>query len=302
MCPDDDKVSANYPDECGRPGRLCFARKASWFTRDSQSVYVCQDDNKVSASTDKDGRPQKLCSAHAKQVGSHEVLNPCVMCPDDDKLDASFPDKDGRPHRLCAAHAKKVGSYKVQNPCVMCPDDDKTGAAFPDKDGRKNKLCSAHAVQVGTHVDTGHTGGSYKACRCLCLLEKALDIKIQHIHYILGGTHAGSEKRGLLPDHPKMRPDGFCPDPSGQSKGLVYQYHGNFWHGYPPDHPQHSTYLENDNSNKWGPDLYNATLAKDKLYVAAGYRVFVVWEHEFNECLRVRCPRSVTSVLREVTL
>ena len=32
-------------------------------------------------------------------------------CPDDAKLDASYPDEDGRPRRLCAAHAKAAGTW-----------------------------------------------------------------------------------------------------------------------------------------------------------------------------------------------
>jgi hypothetical protein len=44
---------------------------------------------------------------------------------------------------------------------------------------------------------------------------------------------------------------------------------------------------------------YAATLTKDRLYLQAGYRVFVIWEHEFYECERAKCPRNVTEVCRE---
>jgi len=159
-----------------------------------------------------------------------------------------------------------------------------------------------HAVKEGTHVDTGFTGGSYEACRCFDRLSVALGIDLPHIHYLPGGGHEGSEKRGLLPKHPKMTPDSFAPDPTGESRGFVYQYHGNGVHGWPPDHPKHATWLGQNGMTKWGPDAYAETVAKEQLYVAAGYRVFVIWGHEFKECERKTTPRDIREVVREVQL
>lgn len=113
----------------------------------------------------------------------------------------------------------------------------------------------------------------------------------------MGGGHEGKEAKGLLPDHPFMKPDSFVPDKSGKTKGSVYQFHGGEYHGYPPGHAKHATVLSL--TGKWGPDAYAATLAKDRLYLEAGYRVFVIWEHEFYECERTKCPRNVTEVCRE---
>jgi hypothetical protein len=170
-------------------------------------------------------------------------------------------------------------------------------AHFPDEDGKKNTLCSSCAVKAGTHVDTGHSGSSHVACRCFDRLEAALGIKLPHVHYLLGGGHEGREVKGLLPEHPRMTPDAFVPDASGKSKGFVYQFHGNRYHGYPPTHAMHGAWLPQ--IRKWGPEAYAATLAKDRLYLAAGYRVFVIWQHEFAECERKQGPRSVTEVCRE---
>jgi hypothetical protein len=67
---------------------------------------------------------------------------------------------------------------------------------------------SACAVRAGTHVDTGHTGGSYEACCCFDRLERALGIKLPHIHYIKGGGTEGSEEKGLIPGR-QYRPDSY---------------------------------------------------------------------------------------------
>ena len=131
------------------------------------------------------------------------------------------------------------------------------------------------------------------------MLGAALGVELPHVHYLPGGGHEGAEKRGLLPKHSRMTPDSFRPDPSGESKGFVYQYHGNGVHGYPPDHPKHFTWLRQNGMTKWGPDAYWATIAKDEIYLEAGYRLFRVWGHEFKECTRARAPRSVMEVCHE---
>ena len=146
-------------------------------------------------------------------------------------------------------------------------------------------------------MDTGYTGASYEACRFFDRYSRALGISLPHIHYTTNGC-VGSEESGLLPGY-RYRPDSFVSDPSGATRGSVYLYHGNAWHGYPPDHPRHETWLPN---GVWGPDAFETTLEVQKLYVEYGYRVFVVWAHEFTECERARCPRDVREVCREFVI
>ncbi|MDA9633409.1 hypothetical protein N9S81_00555 [bacterium] len=115
---------------------------------------------------------------------------------------------------------------------------------------------------------------------------------------MIGGGHEGSEKKGLLPDHPKMTPDSFVKDDTGASKGIVYQYHGSMYHGYLPSHPKHKSWL--DHPKRWANEAYEETLVKSRRYLAAGYRVFHIWGHEFTEeCERARAPRSVGEICRE---
>ena len=297
-CPDHAKLTANYQDEDGNLDRLCSDHAKAAGTYEVQNpCRDCPDDAKVTAAyKDDDGNPARLCADHAKAAGTHELLHPCRDCPDHAKLTANYQDKDGNLDRLCADHARAAGTHEVLNPCRDCPDDAKLTANYQDKDGNLDRLCADHAVAAGTHVDTGHTGGSYEACQCFDRLERVFGIKLPHIHYHLGGGHSGEEQKGLLPAHPKMTPDCYVPDPGGASKGTVYQYHGNEFHGYPPGHAKENKVLLNMIT---GREAYEITQAKDRLYTSAGYRLFRIWGHEFAECVRKKAPRDVRDVCRE---
>jgi hypothetical protein len=251
---------------------------------------------------DEEGVKNILCGACARKAGCYSVHNPCQNCIANGHhkiAAAAYRDNNGK-IVLCGPCAHIAGCHSVLNPCRDCHANGNYAvgqAHYDDNMGNKCVLCAECAVKAGTHVDTGCVGASYIACRCFDRLERALGIKLPHIHYLMGGGHEGQEVKGLLPHHPHMKPDSFVPDESGKSKGSVYQFHGNEYHGYPPGHEKHATLLSG--SKKWGPDAYGATLAKDRLYLEAGYRVFVTWEHEFMECERQTCPRNVTEVCRE---
>jgi G:T-mismatch repair DNA endonuclease (very short patch repair protein) len=93
-----------------------------------------------------------------------------------------------------------------------------------------------------------------------------------------------------------MKPDGFDPPVSGDThKGTVWQYHGTHFHGYPPDHPDHETYVHN---GKWGPDCYHDTVKKMQLYKNAGYRVKYVWSCDYVQTT-CKGPRPLAEVIRD---
>ncbi len=69
---------------------------------------------------------------------------------------AAYPDEEGNLKRLCSNHAKMVGSHKVLNPCRDCPDDEKLEAHYPDEEGKSNRLCSECAIKAGTHIRSIH--------------------------------------------------------------------------------------------------------------------------------------------------
>ena len=300
-CPADNKTYASYPDECGNLKKLCgpCSRKVGSYT----FLYPCRDcpaDNKKEANyPDECGNRRKLCGPCSHKVGSYTVLNPCRDCPTDNKMQACYPDEFGNLNKLCGPCSRKAGSHTVLHPCRDCPVDNKTEASYPDECGKLSKLCSQCAITAGTHVDTGaNHGASYEACRCFDLLEAVMGIHLPHVHFLKGGGREGREKSGLLAMHPNMRPDAFRPDPSGKCKGFVYQYHGVPPHGWLPSHPKHSTYTPV--LGKWGPTAYAETVEKDRRYIAEGYRVFVIWGHEFTEEVeRKTNPRDIREVCRE---
>ena len=298
-CPADAKWDASYKDEEGRANKLCAAcaRKAGTWTAKNPCRDCPADAKREANYEDEEGRANKLCAACARRAGTWKVLNPCRDCPADAKRDAHYEDEEGRVNKLCAPCARKAGTWKLRYPCRDCPADAKREAAYEDEEGRANKLCAPCAVAAGTHVDTGYTGASYEACRCFCRLQRALKTKLPHVHYLLGGGHEGAEQTGLLPEHPQMTPDVFVSDPTGASRGLVFQFHGNEWHGYPPGHPKAKSILKN---GMLASEAYEQTNARDRRYLDAGYRVFQVWGHEFAECERAVAPRDVRDVCREV--
>ena len=105
----------------------------------------CRRCKKAPNYNDEEGRPKRLCAAHAHAAGTYAVQKPCRDCPDDAKLQAAYNDEDDQPNRLCATHARAVGTYAVQHPCRDCPDDAKLEAGYNDEDDRPSRLCAAHA-------------------------------------------------------------------------------------------------------------------------------------------------------------
>jgi hypothetical protein len=107
----------------------------------------------------------------------------------------------------------------------------------------------------------------------------------------------GAEKHKLLPDHPRLRPDGFVECKDGSHKGTVYEYHGDYYHGYPPWHPKHETAVFRGN---WGPDMYKQTMDRMQLFKDAGFRVMYIWESDWLSTKARGASRSIGDVLREL--
>ena len=54
--------------------------------------------------------------------------------------------------------------------------------------------------------------------------------------------------------------------------------------------------MYDDNSHYGIPykELYQNTLKQQDMYVKEGYRVFVVWEHEYKTTKRAKCPVCIS--------
>ena len=82
--------------------------------------------------------------------------------------------------------------------------------------------------------------------------------------------------------------------------GDLYEFHGNPWHGYPPDHPKH---------NDWSPlakqsnaVLYAKTMERMSTIVTkTGARMYYVWGHEYTRGGK-KLKGTVRSVLHQVVL
>ena len=103
-----------------------------------------------------------------------------------------------------------------------------------------------------------------------------------------------------------MRPDGFVRDETRKTKGTVYLFHGNHWHGYPEGHDKHNlvTQVLNTKTREYCDwdylEKYNDTMEQHDIYAQAGYKVVFIWENEFNETQRKRFPTSINNIMHEI--
>jgi len=113
-------------------------------------------------------------------------------------------------------------------------------------------------------------------------VEAAEGIDLPHIHIVPGELPQGSEVGGLIPGR-RLRPDSYRPE-----QREVWFYHGDWYHGFPPGHRKHESFIVGD---QWGPDVYTATMKMMQLFVDQGMSVKYTWETEF---LRIGMAAIVT--------
>ena len=68
--------------------------------------------------------------------------------------------------------------------------------------------------------------------------------------------------------------DGFC-----YEKSLVFEFHGDFWHGNPKIFNKNEF---NKVSKKKFGELYNKTIERDLKIVEKGYNLIYIWEYDWN--------------------
>ena len=272
----------------------------------SAMCVICT--NVLASHPDSHDRPRQLCSQCAKTSGTFKRIDGgghrlCILCPDGAKLHASQRDAQGYV-RLCTACAKSQGTYSTRSPCRDCANNAKLQAHYPDEHGNPRQLCATHAEAAGTKP-RATAGSSLVASRCWDAIEKKSGVVLTwSVRHTAGSPARGQEKNGLVPGW-QIRPDAFiepdCPvhlqgETSGD-RGAVYLFHGNMFHGYPPDHDKHA-----DISYHGIPfrNLYHKTMEQLELYRAHGYRTFYVWEHEYSLVERHRCPKPVLDVIHEL--
>ena len=160
--------------------------------------------------------------------------------------------------------------------------------------------CAPHAVQAGLHFET-HAGCSMIACDCF---DRMARLKLHgahewtHQHYSICPSTQETivtptkEPSNLIPGR-KLRPDAWC-----ETTRTVAFFHGNYYHGYPPNHPKHATATGVGGSTS--PELYTKTMRDMQIWVDHGWTVCLVWEHRYRDVLRTKCPIPMQKVVERL--
>ncbi|CAJ1397779.1 unnamed protein product [Effrenium voratum] len=191
----------------------------------------------------------------------------------------------------CCAACKTAYMMDIVSPkCSVCGKH----AVFPDAFGKPRQLCAVHSAEVGAHL-LSSPRYSRVSNDCLDALEEETGHEFPFRYRLdkTTGTWSGSEFAGLIPGR-ALQPDAYNP-----RRREVVEFLGNYYHGFPPDHPQHSSFV--CVGGRPALELYQETMTRLDLFVAAGLRVSYVWEHEFTEWQKaaaVSTALPISSILR----
>ncbi|CAJ1397788.1 unnamed protein product [Effrenium voratum] len=194
--------------------------------------------------------------------------------------------KDARPS--CCAKCKLEGMVDIKNPkCSVCGKH----AKYPDAAGKPRQLCAAHSAEVGAHVLSSPCW-SRAASECLDLLEEERGFKFLYRQRFdeAAGAWSGEEFAGLVADR-ALRPDAYDPP-----RREVVEFLGNYYHGFPPKHPEHLSFT--CVGGKTSAELHRETFKRLDLFLEQNMRVFYVWEHEFTEWQKLAATGEAPPISR----
>ncbi|CAJ1356648.1 unnamed protein product, partial [Effrenium voratum] len=190
---------------------------------------------------------------------------------------------DSRP--TCCRQCKQTGMIDIRSRrCQKCSKQ----AGYPDAAGRPRQLCAAHSAEVGAHVLSSNSR-SRVASKLFDALENELGCKFPFRFRWdpTTSTWYGQESIGLVSNR-NLQPDAFDP-----KKGKVVEFLGNFYHGYPPNHPQYGSFT--CVGGRSASELYAETMARLDLFLAEGLHVFYIWEHDFKEWQKEAASSTIQS-------
>lgn len=110
---------------------------------------------------------------------------------------------------------------------------------------------------------------SKKAIKWLGMIEKYMNIKLQM------GDETGKGEFyiiGMNGYRSKIYFDGYC-----QETNTVYEFHGCKWH---------NCLLCFPNSKSEDKDLYFKTIEREQFIISKGYKLYRIWEHEFDNYIK----------------
>ena len=141
----------------------------------------------------------------------------------------------------CSAH-KEEGMVDVKH--ARCDMDGCTKQASVPANGKPNIFCVQHAVELGFHPGPWNDGASTAACDFFDALAAETGGRVSYNHARTKDSQGKpiSEVSGLVEPH-KNRPDGVrsfvkvADEPSVDfiASLEVCFYHGNYYHGWPPE-------------------------------------------------------------------
>ncbi|CAJ1397777.1 unnamed protein product [Effrenium voratum] len=191
----------------------------------------------------------------------------------------------------CCAACKTAHMVDIVSPkCSVCGKR----AVFPDAFGKPRRLCAVHSAEVGAHVLSA-SRYSRVSNDCLDALEEETGHEFPFRYRLdkITGTWSGKEFSGLISGR-ALQPDAYHPE-----NREIVEFLGNYYHGFPPDHPQHSSFV--CVGGRSAMELCQETMARLDLFAAAGLRVSYVWEHEFTTWQRAAAGSAappISSILR----
>ena len=160
------------------------------------------------------------------------------------------------------------------------------------------QLCARCAGETGVKPITVHA--SMEACRFLDMVNSCQsDATIEHMHFeALTRCWVGEEVEGLVAPR-NFRPDGVQRGADGRVETCWF-YHGCAWHGYPPDHPAHHSFLKSCKQSS--VEAYGKTMAAMQCFKARGFQVQYVWSFDFAPfwVSRVEARRRPASELHSI--
>ena len=155
-------------------------------------------------------------------------------------------------------------------------------------------LCKAHAQDEGLLARSARNLASLEEMRFFDDVETNLIGGLIDHRIRLDGTEpVGRQKEGLVPGT-KLRPDGYR-ERNEDGVSEVWLYHGDYFHGYPLDHPDHETEVAN---GKWGPDAYRETWEAMSKYQDAGHVVRYVWGSDYKKTLGPSPSKRLADVIK----
>ncbi|CAJ1397803.1 unnamed protein product [Effrenium voratum] len=212
------------------------------------------------------------CCSKCKHDGMVDVKNLRCNCG---KARPSFGFTDDvRP--TCCKQCMAAGMVNIRSPkCKVC----KKQAHYPDEAGRPKQLCAVHSAEVGAHV-LSSPRRSRMASECFDALEAEWGHKLpfRYRFDIKTGTWSGEEFAGLVPRR-NLQPDAY--DPEARK---VVEFLGNYFHGFPPEHPQHDSFV--CVGGRPAAELHAETMARLDLFLAEGLEVVYMWEYDFVQWQR----------------